>query len=86
MHCYCGRWKTIYVEILPVTALSATEKILKELITYTQRFVSLRVVLLDRGFYSNEVIQQIKKADVKFVMPLKKYPKIKEQMQTVIQE
>jgi hypothetical protein len=75
--------KRFTLKVLPVTPLSAIEKIVKELITYAQRFVSLRVVLLDRGFYSNEAIKQIKKAKVKFVLPAKKYPKIKEQMQTV---
>jgi hypothetical protein len=74
--------KRFTLKVLPVTPLSATEDIVKELITYAQQFVSLRVVLLDRGFYSNEVIKQIKKAEVKFVMPAKKYPKIKEQMPT----
>ena len=74
--------KRFTLKVLPVTPLSATENIVKELILYVQHFVSIRVVLLDRGFYSNEVVEQIKKAEVKFVIPAKKNSKIKENMQT----
>jgi hypothetical protein len=74
--------KRFTLKVLPVTPLSATENIVKELIAYVQHFVSIRVVLLDRGFYSNEVVEQIKKADVKFVIPAKKNSKVKENIQT----
>ena len=69
------------MKVLPVTPLSATENIVKELITYVQHFVSIRVVLLDRGFYSNDVIKQIKEAKVKYVIPVKKSDKVTEKMQ-----
>ena len=73
--------KRFTLKVLPVTPLSATENIVKELITYVKHFVSIRVVLLDRGFYSNDVIKQIKKAKVKYVIPAKKSDKVKEKMQ-----
>lgn len=73
--------KRFTLKVLPVTPLSATENIVKELLSYVQHFVSIRVVLLDRGFYSNEVVEQIKKAEVKFVMPAKKTSKVKGNMQ-----
>jgi len=73
--------KRFTLKVLPVTPLSATKNIVKELIAYVQHFVSIRVVLLDRGFYSNDVVKQIKKAEVKFVIPAKKNDKIKENMQ-----
>ena len=72
--------KRFTLKVLPVTPLSATENVVKELIAYVQHFVSIRVVLLDRGFYSNEVVKQIKKAEVKFVIPAKKNDKVKENM------
>jgi len=73
--------KRFTLKVLPVTPLSATEHIVKELITYVQHFVSIRVVLLDRGFYSNDVIKQIKEMKVKFVIPAKKSGKVKEKLQ-----
>ena len=75
--------KRFTLKVLPVTPLSATENIVNELIAYVRHFVSIRVVLLDRGFYSNEVVEKIKKAEVKFVIPAKKNSKVKENMQTV---
>lgn len=74
--------KRFTLKVLPVTPLSITENIVKELMEYVQKFVSIRVVLLDRGFYSNEVVVEIKKTDVKFVMPAKKTSKVKKNMQT----
>ncbi len=75
--------KRFTLKVLPVTPLSAAENIVRDLIEYVQNFVSIRVVLLDREFYSNEVVEEIKKADVKFVMPAKKTSKVKENMQKV---
>ena len=75
--------KRFTLKVLPVTPLSCKEKVVKELIDFVQRFVSIRVVLLDRGFYSNEVIQQIKNLGQYFVIPVKKYDKVEKLMETV---
>jgi hypothetical protein len=78
--------KRFTLKALPVTPLSATENIVEELIAYVQHFVSIRAVLLDRGFYSHKVVEQMKKADVQFVMPAKKNTKVKENMQTAYEK
>ena len=75
--------KRFTLKVLPVTPLSCKEKIVKELLDFVQRFVSIRVVLLDRGFYTNEVIQEVKNMGHGFVMPVKKYGKVKQLMETV---
>ena len=75
--------KRFTLKVLPVTPLSCREKVVKELIDFVQRFVSIRVVLLNRGFYSNEVIQEIKNLGQYFVMPVKKYDKVDQLMETV---
>jgi hypothetical protein len=75
--------KRFTLKVLPVTPLSSMEKVVKELIDFVQRFVSIRVVLLDRGFYSNEVIQEIKNLGQHFVIPVKKYDKVEQLMKTV---
>ena len=75
--------KRFILKVLPVTPLSCKEKVVKELLGFVQRFVSIRVVLLDRGFYSNEVIQQIKNLGHHFVIPVKKCDKVERLMETV---
>ena len=75
--------KRFTLKVLPVTPLSCKEKIVKELLDFVQRFVSIRVVLLDRGFYTNEVIQEVKNMGHGFVMPVKKYGKVKQLMEMV---
>jgi len=75
--------KRFTLKVLPVTPLSCKEKVVKELIDFVQQFVSVRVILLDRGFYSNEVIQQIKNLKHYFVMPVKKYDKVGKLIETV---
>jgi IS4 transposase len=57
------------------------EDIVTELIAYVKHFVSLRVILLDRGFYSSKVIKKIKDAEVNYVMPVRKSQKVIDHMQ-----
>jgi hypothetical protein len=78
--------KRFTLKVLPVTPLTIKEKIVQELIEYVQTLVSIRVVLLDRGFYSNEVVEQIKQTDVRFVIPAKKNDKVKENMEIAYKE
>ena len=44
--------KRFTLKVLPVTLLSCNEKVVKELIDFAQKLVSIRVLVLDRGFYS----------------------------------
>jgi len=78
--------KRFTLKVLPVTPLSCKEKIVRELLVFAQKLVSIRVVLLDRGFYANEVIQEIKNSGIGFVMPVKKYDKVKQLMKTVYKD
>ena len=78
--------KRFTLKVFPVTPLSCMEKIVRELLVFVQRFVLVRVVLLDRGFYANEVIQEVKNLEVGFVMPAKKYDKVKQLMKTVYKD
>ena len=70
--------KRFTLKVLPVTPFSCTEKIVKDLLVFVRRFVSIRAVLLDRGFYSNEVMQVIKDIGHGFVIPVKKYKPLKQ--------
>ena len=63
--------KRFTLKVLPVTPLSCKEKIVKELIEYLQKLVSIRVAFLDREFYSNEVVREIKKTEKRFVISVK---------------
>ncbi|MDG6219518.1 MAG: transposase [Candidatus Thermoplasmatota archaeon] len=73
--------KRFTLKVLPVTPLSCMEDIVTELIAYVKHFVSLRVILLDRGFYSSKVIKKIKDAEVNYVMPVRKSQKVIDHMQ-----
>ena len=78
--------KRFTLKVLPVTPLSCKEKIVKDLINFVQKLVSIRVLLLDRGFYCNEVVQEIKKMKHCFVIPAKKYDKVKQLMKTAYKD
>jgi hypothetical protein len=78
--------KRFTLKVLPVTPLSCKEKVVKELICFVRKLVSIRVLLLDRGFYCNEVIQEIKNMKHCFVMPAKRYDKVKELMKTAYKD
>lgn len=75
--------KRFTLKVLPVSPLSCKEKIVNDLLDFVQKLVSIRVVLLDRGFYTNEVIQRIKNSGHSFVIPVKKCEKVKELMESV---
>jgi len=78
--------KRFTLKVLPVTPLSCKEIVVKELIDFVQKLVSIRVLLLDRGFYCNEVVQEIKNMKHRFVMPAKKYDKVKQLMKTAYKD
>ena len=49
-----GKWFTL--KVVPVTPFSVKKDVVKELLDYAMRFVDIRVVLMDRGFYSGDII------------------------------
>jgi hypothetical protein len=78
--------KRFSLKVLPVTPLSCKENIVRNLIGFVQQLVSIRVLLLDRGFYCNEVMQEIKKMKHRFVMPAKQYERVKQLMKTAYKD
>ena len=51
--------KRFTLKTLPVTPLSNKKEIVRELLLYAMKFVKVRVVLMDRGFYSGEIMQML---------------------------
>ena len=78
--------KRFTLKVLPVTPLSCMEKVVKWLIDFVQKLVSIRTLLLDRGFYCNDVIQEIQSSDHRFVIPAKKYSAVKQLMKTAYEK
>ncbi|MDD3493397.1 MAG: transposase [Candidatus Thermoplasmatota archaeon] len=78
--------KRFTLKVLPVTPLSRKEHVVEELIRYTQQLVSIKVILFDRGFYTNAVIETVKNMDVPFVMPAVKNNKVKAAMERAYQD
>ncbi len=72
--------KRFTLKVLPVTPLSITEKVVKELIEFAQELVDIKVVLFDRGFYTNKVVETVKKLEEQFIMPVPKRGKVKHKM------
>ena len=72
--------KRFTLKVLPVTPLSITEKVVKELIEFAQELVDIKVVLFDRGFYTNKVVEIVKKLEEQFIMPVPKRGKVKQKM------
>jgi putative transposase len=50
-------------------------QILKELIQEARKYVNIKTVLVDRGFFSVECIETLQKLQVNFLMPVVKYQK-----------
>lgn len=83
-HCY--RFATINVVVagrrftllgLPVGPLDFKDQIVERLINYARKWVKIRRVYVDRGFFSVDVINILKKLRVKYLMPAVKNKKIK---------
>lgn len=72
--------KRFTLKVLPVTPLSIRERVVEKLIKFAQQLVDIKVILFDRGFYSNEVIKTLKKLEQSFIMPVKKKGKVKQKM------
>lgn len=78
--------KRFTLKAVPVTPFSSKEKIVQDLIAYAEKLVDLRVVLFDRGFYTNQVVQTVNEMDEEFVMPAVKNEKVKATMEQAYQE
>ncbi len=61
--------KRFMLKVVPVTPFSTKKDIVKALLTYALRFVGIKVVLMDRGFYSREIIDLLN-TWVPFIMPV----------------
>lgn len=72
--------KRFTLRVLPVTPFSDKKEIVRELLEYTMRFVKIKVVLMDRSFYSREIIEMLNN-QIPFIIPAvnnKKVRKYKE--------
>lgn len=72
-----GRRLTLYT--MPVDQFTEKADVVKTLLEKAkERGVHVKLVLLDRGFFSAQVINLLKKLQVHFVMPVVKYQTVKE--------
>jgi len=60
--------KRFTLKVVPVTPLSHKKELVKELLNYAMMFVDIKVVLMDRGFYSGDIISLLYNW-VPFIMP-----------------
>jgi len=76
--------KRYTLKALPVTPNTNKGEVVQELIEFAQDLVNIRTVLFDRGFYTNDVIRTVKSLDENFVIPAKKYDKVKSKMEEAL--
>lgn len=69
--------KTYTLKTRQVGPFTSNERIVKEMLEYTERFVEPRIILLDRGFYSVKVIKLLKSRKQDFIMPAKRTGPVK---------
>lgn len=87
-HCYAAlriveRGRRYVIKSRPVTQLELSEKprIVEELIAEARRRgVRIRLLLMDKGFYSAEVIQKLKSIGVKFLIAAPKNNRVKKEI------
>ncbi|NJD77564.1 MAG: transposase [Candidatus Methanoperedens sp.] len=51
---------------------------MKELLEHAMKYVHIKYVLLDRGFFSIEIIKVLESLKLKYIMPVPKNDRIKE--------
>lgn len=71
------RGKTFTVKTKQVGPLTSNVQVVREMLDYAERFVEPRIILLDRGFYSAEVIEALKSRNRSFIMPAKRTGPVK---------
>ncbi len=83
---YCYKYATIdlveknqrfTLKAIPLTPLSKNEDIVKELLEHAMKNVHIKYVLLDRGFFSADVIKVLESLKLKYIMPVPKNYRIK---------
>ncbi|MEA3421130.1 MAG: transposase [Acidobacteriota bacterium] len=68
--------KRFTLKVLPVTPLSNKKEIVRKLLLHAIKFVRIRVVLMDRGFYSGEIMQMLNNW-IRFIIPAVNNDKVK---------
>lgn len=67
--CVVQRKKRFTVGVLPINPLTIKKRVVEKLIRTANKYVKISKVLLDRGFYTVEVIETIKGLKIKYIMP-----------------
>jgi hypothetical protein len=84
---YCYKYATIDIveknqrftlKAIPLTPLSKNEGVVNELLEHAMKYLHIKYVLLDRGFFSTEVIKVLENLKLKYIMPVPKNDRIKE--------
>jgi len=60
--------KRFFVDAVPLSVFSDTKKILREMLSYLKTIVCIKVVLMDRGFNSGEIIDIFEDLRLKYLM------------------
>jgi len=85
--CKCFRYITMDIvepegsytlKALPFTPLERKEDSLYKLLKYAKKKLKIKMVLMDRGFFTIECIKVLKRLNLKFLMPAIRNEKIKE--------
>ncbi|NJD76970.1 MAG: hypothetical protein FIB08_07735 [Candidatus Methanoperedens sp.] len=66
------------LKAIPLTPLSKNEGVVKELLEHAMKYVHIKYVLLNRGFFSIEIIKVLESLKLKYIMPVPKNDRIKE--------
>jgi len=75
--CVVERKKRFTIGVLPIGTFSIKEKVVEQLIRTAKRYVRINKVLLDRAFFTVDVIQVLETHNVPYIMPAVKTPRIK---------
>lgn len=67
------RGRRLTIAVLPVSVFDNTPDLVERLIEEVRRYIDIRYVFLDRGFYSVGGIQKLIDLDLRFVIPVVKY-------------
>ena len=67
------RGRRFTLAVIPVDVFDNTAELLERLIRDVGRYIRIRYVFLDRGFYSVDVIKKLMELGVNFVIPIVKY-------------
>lgn len=85
--CKCFRYITMDIvepegsytlKALPFSPLAKKEDSLYQLLKYAKKKLKIKIVLMDRGFFTIECIKVLKRLNLKFLMPAIRNEKIKE--------